>query len=50
MYLVIIFIFRYYHVKIQIIVSIPFILCNRGCNVFKCTEFFSFKHNVLLIV
>ena len=32
MYLVIIVIFRYYHVNIQIIV-------NRGCKVFKCTEF-----------
>ena len=36
---------RYYYVKIQFIVSfeysIPLILCNRGCKVFKCTEDFT---------
>ena len=30
--------------------SIPLILCNRGCKVFKCTENFTLKHDVPLIV
>ena len=34
----------YYHVKIQIIVS------NMGCKVFQCTENFTLKHDVSLIV
>ena len=34
-------IFRYYYVKktaFSIYISIPLILCNRVCKVFKCTE------------